>query len=55
VRGDHGDELQPGGIGQGLELAGKLGGLAGGDRLGQQRPAARIGQRKGWSVLDVGR
>ena len=43
--GDHGDQLQPGGVGQGLEQPGEVGGLAGGDRLAQQRGAARLGQR----------
>jgi hypothetical protein len=33
VRGDHGDQPQPGGVGEGLEHAGEVGGLAGGDRL----------------------
>ena len=46
--GDHGDQLQPGGVGQGLEQPGELGSLAGGNRLAQQRCAARIGQREGW-------
>lgn len=46
--GDHGDQPQPGGVGQGFEQPGQLGGLAGGDRLAQQRRAARVGQREGW-------
>jgi hypothetical protein len=41
--GHHGDQLQPGGVGQGFEQPGELGGLGGGDRLAQQWCAARIG------------
>ena len=48
--GDQGDQPQPGRVGQGLEQPGEAGGLAGGDRLAQQRRAARIGQREGWPV-----
>ncbi len=40
-------------IGQRLEQPGEAGGLAGGDRLAQQRRAARLGQREGWPVLDA--
>jgi len=46
VRGDHGDQPQPGGIGQRLEQPGEVTGLAGGDRLAQQRRAALLGQRE---------
>ena len=42
VRGDHGDQLKPGRIGQRLELVSEVRGLAGGDGLTQQRRAARI-------------
>ena len=53
MRGDHGDQPQPGRVGQGLEQPGKVGGLTGGDRFAQQRCAALLGQRKGWPVLEV--
>ena len=54
VRGDHGDQPQPGRVGQGLEQPGEVGGLAGGDRFAQQGRAAHISQREGRPVLDVG-
>ena len=55
ARGDQGKQAQPGAVGQGLQHAGKADGLTGGDRLTQQRHAARTGQRKGRPVLDAGR
>jgi hypothetical protein len=42
VRGDHRDRSQPGGIGQGLEQPGEVGGLVGGDR-----PAGRSARELG--------
>jgi hypothetical protein len=45
--GDQGDQPQPGGVGQGFEQSGQLGGLDGGDRFAQKRRAARIGQQEG--------
>ena len=46
VCGDQGNQPQAGGIGQGLEEPGQLGGLAGGNRLAQQRGAAGSSYRR---------
>jgi hypothetical protein len=52
VRGDHGDQAEPGRVGQGFEEPGQVGGLAGADRLAQQRRAADVRQ-VGVAGLDV--
>jgi arsenite methyltransferase len=50
---DHRDQSEPRRVGQGFEQPGELVGLAGGDRLAQQRGAAFVGQRECGPVLDV--
>ena len=50
--GDHGDQPQPGRVGQGLQQPGHVTRLAGGDRLAQQRRAAHVG-RGGVGGLDI--
>lgn len=51
--GDQGNRTQPGGVGQGFQHAGKVGGLIGGDWLAQQWRAARAGHPDAWPVLDA--
>jgi len=45
MHGDYRDQLEPDGIGQSLEDAREVGGLAGGNRLAQQRCAVLVSQR----------
>ncbi len=53
MRGDHGDQPQPGGVGERFEEPGEVGGLAGADRFAQQRCTAGVCQgRPGLDVED---
>ena len=52
VGGDHGDQAEPGGVGQGFERPRQVGGLTRGERLPHQRRAAFIGEREGWPAFE---
>ncbi len=50
MRGDHGHQAQPGRIGQRLELVRQVGGLAGRERLAQQRREASLPAVDNWKL-----